>query len=87
MARFVPVVRTIAPFVAGISDMAPRRFVAFNVLGGCAWVALLIGLGAFAGRSSWVQQHFTWVTLLIIAVSFVPLFFQWRQARRARRPV
>lgn len=84
VARFVPVVRTIAPFMAGISEMPPRRFVAFNILGGCLWSTLLLGLGALAGRLPWVQQHFTWVTLMIIAISLVPLAFQWRQARRSR---
>lgn len=84
VARFVPVVRTIAPFVAGISEMSPRRFLAFNILGGCVWSMLLLGLGTFAGRLPWVQQHFSWVTVMIIAISLVPLAFQWRQARRTR---
>ncbi|MBA2961818.1 MULTISPECIES: DedA family protein [Ramlibacter] len=81
IGRFVPVVRTIAPFVAGFSEMPVRRFLAFNALGGVLWSALMIGLGSFTGRIPWVQQHFGWVTLGIVILSLVPLAIQFMRSR------
>jgi membrane-associated protein len=73
LSRFIPIIRTCAPFVAGVGRMPYGRFLAYNLAGGCAWVLLFIGGGYLFGNIPAVKQHFGLVTLAIIAVSLVPL--------------
>jgi len=82
LARFVPIVRTFAPFVAGIGRMQYRRFALFNVTGGIAWVALFIGAGHAFGNLPAVKRNFHYVILGIIVVSVLPAVFEWWRARR-----
>lgn len=72
LARFVPIVRTYAPFVAGLGAMRYLRFLAFSVAGGTLWVGSLIGAGYFFGNLSWVKNNLTVVILGIVALSLVP---------------
>ncbi len=86
MARFVPVVRTFAPFVAGLGHMRYPRFLAFSVGGALLWVVLLVALGYQFGNVTWVKEHFGIVTVVIIALSVTPLAFElWRHARQRHR--
>lgn len=82
IGRFVPVVRTVAPFVAGLTEMPLRRFVLFNVAGAVAWCCLMLLGGYWLGRIDWIAQHFQIVSLLIIAISILPLAWQWGRARK-----
>jgi membrane-associated protein len=73
VSRFMPIIRTFAPFVAGIGRMPYLRFQAFNISGGAAWVALFV-VGGFAfGNLPWVKTHFSVVTLIVIAISLLPI--------------
>jgi len=88
LARFMPIVRTFAPFVAGIGRMNYGKFAVYNVTGGIAWVAMfLVGGKIFAG-SEIVQKNFKLVVLAIIVVSVLPAVFEFARARmKARRTV
>jgi len=84
-ARFVPIIRTFAPFVAGVGEMNYGRFVSFNVFGGIGWVALMTTLGYYLGSVPFVQQHFEKVIFTIILISLLPLAFHALEGRRARK--
>ena len=82
LSRFVPVIRTCAPFVAGIGRMPYARFFASNLAGGFAWVLLFVWGGYLFGNLPQVKAHFGLVTLLIIAASLVPLLLALRRPAR-----
>jgi membrane-associated protein len=84
LARFVPIIRTFAPFVAGIGTMQYSRFLAYNVVGGVVWVALFTLAGYFFGNLPAVQRNFKLVILAIIVVSVLPIVWEWVRARRER---
>lgn len=72
IARFVPIVRTFAPFVAGMGKMTYKYFVSYNVIGGIAWVTIFCLLGYFVGTNDWVQNNLKLVVIFIIIVSILP---------------
>jgi membrane-associated protein len=87
IARFVPIVRTFAPFVAGLGSMSYGRFMSYNVIGGTAWVLLCTYAGYWFGNLPFVQKNFSLVVLMIIFLSLLPAVWEVLQARRrARRP-
>jgi len=82
LARFVPIIRTFAPFVAGVGTMKYRKFISYNVIGGIIWVALFIALGYFFGNIPFVQKNFEYVIFAIIAISFIPPIYEFLKARK-----
>ncbi|KPV51277.1 hypothetical protein SE17_22150 [Kouleothrix aurantiaca] len=87
LARFVPIVRTFAPFVAGVGRMNYSRFITFNVIGGVAWVAIFLFLGYVFGNVPFVKQNFEIVTLAIVLISVLPMVFEYVRSRRAKAQV
>jgi membrane-associated protein len=85
LARFVPVVRTFAPFVAGLGGMSLGRFWRYNILGAVAWVALFVSSGYFFGTVPWVERNLTLVILGIVVVSVLPLAMEAGRRRWDRR--
>jgi membrane-associated protein len=83
LARFVPIVRTFAPFVAGIARMSYPRFALFNVTGGALWVGSLMLAGRLFGGIAWVQAHFEAVVVAIIVISVLPAVIEFIRARRS----
>jgi membrane-associated protein len=87
LARFVPIIRTFAPFVAGVGTMKYRRFITYNVVGGIAWVAIFISLGYFFGNIPFVKKNFELVIFAIIIISFIPPVLEFFKARREMKEV
>lgn len=83
LARFVPIVRTFAPFVAGVGSMTYGRFLVFNAVGGIVWVAGLVLAGFFFGNLPVVKDNLTLVILGIIGVSVLPVFLEYLRHARA----
>jgi membrane-associated protein len=86
IARFVPIIRSFAPFVAGIGRMSYGKFIAYNVIGGVGWVVLLVGAGYFFGNIPVVRKNFSLAILAIIALSTVPVVTEFLRHRK-KKPV
>jgi membrane-associated protein len=85
IARFVPIVRTFAPFVAGIGQMRYRRFFAFNLVGAVLWVGLILPIGYAFGNLPVIKKNFSIVIFAIIVISLLPAVIELLRERRARR--
>ena len=81
IARFMPIVRTFTPFVAGVGAMPYRRFLAFDVAGGALWVGSCVGMGYGLGNLPFFKDHFTGIVLAIIFVSLLPGLIAWARQR------
>jgi membrane-associated protein len=86
-AKFAPIVRTFAPFMAGVGRMPYRRFVSFNIFGGLGWVLSMTLAGYYLGEVPVIRRNFEKVVLGIVVVSLLPLAIQYWQSRRASAPV
>ncbi|HEX2093654.1 MAG TPA: DedA family protein [Longimicrobiaceae bacterium] len=87
IARFIPIVRTYAPFVAGASRMDYARFLTYNVLGGIVWIVIFLFGGFFFGNIPAVKDNFGLVIIAIIVLSVLPAVFEYAKTRKARRAV
>ena len=86
VARFLPFVRTFAPFVAGVAKMTYPKFALYNVVGAMLWVGSLTTIGFLVGNTAWVKENFEWVTLAMIVIPGLPAVFEvLRHLIRARR--
>lgn len=75
LARFMPIIRTIVPFVVGIGKLEYKKFLAYNAFGGAIWVSLFLGMGYFFGNLEFVQNNFSLILLTIIFISLLPIMF------------
>jgi membrane-associated protein len=82
LARFVPIVRTFAPFVAGVGSMHYSTFITYNFIGGVAWVSLFTLLGYFFGNMPFIKHNFHYAVFAIIGLSLVPMIYEYIQAKR-----
>jgi membrane-associated protein len=86
IARFVPIIRTFAPFVAGVGAMTYSRFIVYNVIGGIAWVILFVFGGYYFGNLPLVKKNFSLVILAIIVISVMPGVIEFLRARYGKNP-
>jgi membrane-associated protein len=86
IGRFVPIVRTFAPFLAGVAGMTYRKFLSFNVIGGVAWIMSLVYAGYLFGNIPWVKDHLTLIVLAIVAVSLIPAATTFVKEWRSKPP-
>lgn len=85
IGRFVPIVRTFVPFVAGVAAMRYRHFLTCNITGAIAWIASLVYAGFLFGNFLWVKQNLAWIILAIVAASLLPALITYAKERRSRR--
>jgi len=85
IGRFVPIIRTFAPFLAGVAGMSYARFLCYNVVGAFLWIASLVYAGYLFGNIPWVKQNLSWIVVGIIVVSLLPAISTYLKERRAAK--
>jgi membrane-associated protein len=89
IGRFVPIIRTFAPFLAGVAGMSYRKFLSFNIVGGVAWISSLVYAGYLFGNIPWVKKNLSLIVIGIVVVSLIPAvstFVRERRAARSKEP-
>ena len=84
IGRFIPIIRTFAPFLAGVAGMSYRRFLSYNVVGGVMWIGLLVYTGYLFGNIPWVKQNLSLIVIGIVVVSLIPAVSTFVAERRRR---
>ena len=85
IGRFIPIIRTFAPFLAGVAGMTYRKFLSYNLIGGVLWISLLVYSGYLFGNIPWVKQNLSLIVLGIVVVSLIPAITTYVRERRSRQ--
>lgn len=85
ISRFMPIIRTMAPFLAGVGSMSSQRFLAYNIIGGLLWVSSFLFAGYFFGNLPFIKKNFIFVVYLIICISLIPFVMGYFKQRRAEK--
>ena len=86
IGRFVPIIRTFAPFLAGVAGMPYHRFLSFNVIGGVAWITSLVYAGYLLGNIPWVKENLTYIVLGVVLVSLIPAISTYVKEHHESKP-
>lgn len=86
IARFIPIIRTFAPFVAGIGKMQYAKFLSFNIIGGVSWISLFLFSGYYFGAIPWVENNLTPIIFIIIGLSIIPPIWEYLKAKYKKSP-
>jgi len=84
LARFIPIIRTFAPFVAGLGKMDYKKFITYNITGGLVWVLLFTLSGYFLGNIPQIKENFSIIVILIIIISLLPVFFEFIKHKKSK---
>ncbi|MBU3189958.1 VTT domain-containing protein [Clostridium bowmanii] len=84
IGRFIPIIRTFVPFVAGIGEMNYSKFIPYNIIGGGLWVSLFLGGGYFFGNLSFIKEHFSYMLIAIIIISLLPAVIMFIKEKRKK---
>ncbi len=87
LARFIPIIRTFAPFIAGVGKMRYSYFITYNFVGGIVWTGIMLFAGYFFGTQKFVQDNFSLVIIVIIVISVLPAVVEWLRNRKSSEPV
>ena len=85
LARFVPIIRTFAPFLAGVGKMRYIKFLIYNMIGGVLWISLLLFSGYYFGNFPFVKNNFSIVVIVIIIISLIPVFIEYYKSRKDKK--
>ena len=85
IGRFVPIIRTFAPFLAGVAGMTYRKFLSYNVIGGVLWISLLVYAGFLFGNIPWVKHNLSLIVIGIVIISLIPAISTFLRERRQRK--
>jgi membrane-associated protein len=83
ISRFMPIIRTFAPFVAGVGKMDYKKFSLYNIIGGVSWVMMFLLVGYLFGNLQFVKEHFSYIVICIIIVSFIPVVVAFLKSRKS----
>jgi membrane-associated protein len=84
IGRFIPIIRTFAPFLAGVAGMSYRKFLSYNIIGGVVWISVLVYAGYLFGNIPWVKQNLSLIVIGIVIVSLIPAISTFLRERRQR---
>lgn len=81
VGRFLPIIRTFAPILAGVFRIDFKKFMLYNVIGGIAWIGLLSSAGYYLGKNKWVQENIEWIVIALIIITLIPVFTSFRKKK------
>jgi len=83
LGRFIPIVRTFAPILAGAINLDFKRFMTYNIIGAVLWITTMVTIGFYLGKIKWVQENVGWLVLFMIVVTIIPVVQTWKKERGA----
>jgi len=84
LGRFIPIIRTFAPILAGVIKIDFKKFMLFNIIGALAWIGLLAGIGYYLGTNGWVQENIGYIVIGLIIITLIPLITTYSKEKKAR---
>lgn len=81
IGRFLPIIRTFAPILAGVFKVDFKKFMLFNIIGAFAWIGLLSSIGYYLGKNEWVQENIEWIVIALVIVTIIPIFTSFRKKK------
>lgn len=85
VGRFLPIIRTFAPILAGVFKIDFRKFMLYNVIGALAWIGLLSSIGYYLGKNKWVQENIEWIVIGLVVITLIPVFTSFRKNNQNNR--